>query len=191
MRYTLRQLEYFIAAGETLSITLASDRIHISQPSISAAIAHLERELGVQLFVRHHAQGLSLTPAGRRLLHEARLVVEHAQGLQAVASELSGQIRGPLNVGCLVTIAPMVIPELCQGFMQAFPETRIEQHEAGQEELLLRLRRAELDVVITYDPQIPDEVAFEPLAVLPAHVVVSEGDELARRGAVTLEELAG
>ncbi|MBE7246969.1 MAG: LysR family transcriptional regulator, partial [Actinomycetospora chiangmaiensis] len=61
MRFTLRQLEYFIAAGQTGSITLASERIHISKPSISTAIAHLERELSVQLFVRHHAQGLTLT----------------------------------------------------------------------------------------------------------------------------------
>jgi hypothetical protein len=50
------------AAGETGSITLASERVYISQPSISTAISHLERELGVQLFIRHHAQGLSLTP---------------------------------------------------------------------------------------------------------------------------------
>ena len=56
MRYTLRQLEYFIAAGETGSITLASERVHISQPSISTAISHLEQGFGVQLFIRHHAQ---------------------------------------------------------------------------------------------------------------------------------------
>lgn len=70
MRYTLRQLEYFIAAGEVGSITLASERLCISQPSISTAISHLEREFGVQLFVRHHAQGLSLTPAGHKILKD-------------------------------------------------------------------------------------------------------------------------
>ena len=58
MRYTLRQIEYFIATAETGSITLASERVNISQPSISTAIAHLEEELGTQLFVRRHAQGM-------------------------------------------------------------------------------------------------------------------------------------
>ena len=81
MRFTFRQLEYFVAAGETGSITLASERIHISQPSISTAISNLETELGVRLFIRHHAQGLSLTPAGRRLLHEVKGLLA-----QAVAS---------------------------------------------------------------------------------------------------------
>ena len=65
MRFSLRQLEYFIAAGEAGSIPQASERINISQPSISTAISQLEQELDTQLFVRHHAQGLSLTPAGR------------------------------------------------------------------------------------------------------------------------------
>ena len=70
MKFTLRQLAYFIAAAETGSITQASKRASISQPAISTAISHIERELEVQLFLRHHAQGLSLTPAGRALLRE-------------------------------------------------------------------------------------------------------------------------
>src|SRR5918998_3955740 len=96
MRYTLRQLEYFIAAGEAGSITLASERIHISQPSISTAISHLEKELGVQLFIRHHAQGLSLTPIGRELLREAKSLVAQAERLFSLASEREGQVRGSL-----------------------------------------------------------------------------------------------
>jgi len=62
MIFTLKQLEYFVAAGERGSITFAAEKVNISQPSISAAITHLEAEFGVQLFIRHHAQGLSLTP---------------------------------------------------------------------------------------------------------------------------------
>ena len=110
MRYTLRQLEYFIAAGETGSITLAAERIAISQPSISAAIAHLEREWKVQLFIRHHAQGLSLTPTGRTMLREAKSVVGQAAGLYAAASASLDQVRGALTIGCMTTLAPMLVP---------------------------------------------------------------------------------
>ncbi|MEO0361306.1 MAG: LysR family transcriptional regulator, partial [Pseudomonadota bacterium] len=67
IRYTLRQLEYFVAVGEAGSIAQASERVSVSSPSISAAIGALEAEFGVQLFVRQHAQGLSLTPGGRRV----------------------------------------------------------------------------------------------------------------------------
>ena len=121
MRFSLRQLEYFIAAGEAGSITQASERINISQPSISTAISQLEQELDVQLFVRHHAQGLSLTPAGRTMLIEAKRLIEQAESLYAVASEASDEVRGQLNVGCLTTLAPMILPELAISFKAGFP----------------------------------------------------------------------
>ncbi|WP_181703802.1 LysR family transcriptional regulator [Chthonobacter albigriseus] len=191
MRFTFRQLEYFIAAGETGSITLASERINISQPSISTAISQLEQELGVQLFIRHHAQGLSLTPAGRVLLGDAKRLIEQAEGLYTSASEVTDQIRGRLSVGCLVTLAPMVLPELSYSFTAAFPATTVRHHENHQEWLLEGLRRSEIDVAITYDLQIPEGIAFTPLVQLPAHVVVSESHPFARLSAVTLQELAG
>ncbi|MDX6804556.1 LysR family transcriptional regulator [Terrihabitans rhizophilus] len=190
MRYTFRQLEYFVAAGETGSITLASERIHISQPSISTAISHLERELGVQLFVRHHAQGLSLTPTGRLILQEAKRLVEQGEGIYALASEATALVRGRLNVGCFITLAPMIMPELTHSFTDAFPATQIKQMENSQEAVLDALRRAEVDIAITYDLQIPDEMHFEPLASLPPYVWVGEADPLAQQMAVTLEELA-
>jgi DNA-binding transcriptional LysR family regulator len=189
MPYTLRQLEYFIAAGETGSITLASERIHISQPSISTAISHLEKELGVQLFIRHHAQGLSLTPAGRDLLREAKVLIAQAEGLYTLASETSGKVRGPLSLGCMVTLAPMLVPELAQSFQTAFPATQVRHIEGNQEQLLEGLRRAEVDVAIAYDLHIPDDIVFKPLVSLPPHVVVSEAHPFAGQTAVSLREL--
>ena len=104
MRYTLRQIEYFIATAETGSITLASERVNISQPSISTAIAHLEDELGTQLFIRRHAQGLSLTSAGRLLLVEAKRLIEQAEHVYSVASEVGERVRGQLSLGCFITL---------------------------------------------------------------------------------------
>ena len=190
MRYTLRQIEYFIATAETGSITLASERVNISQPSISTAIAHLEEELGTQLFVRRHAQGLSLTSAGRLLLAEAKRLVEQAEYIYSVASEVGERVRGQLALGCFITIAPMVMPELSHSFTSSYPEARIIQTVADHEQLLERLLNAELDVAITYDLLIPDEFEFLPLASLPPHVVVSEASPLASRSAFSLKDLA-
>jgi DNA-binding transcriptional LysR family regulator len=190
MRFTFRQLEYFIAAAECGSITMASERINISQPSISTAISQLEGELGVQLFIRHHAQGLSLTPAGRQILAEAKRLIDQAEGLYALASEASEQVRGQISLGCLVTLAPMILPELSFSFTATYPNTRIRHHENHQEWLLDGLRRAEIDAAITYDLQIPDGIAFTPLASLPAHVVVGETHPFARRASVTMAEIA-
>lgn len=190
MRFTLRQLEYFIAAGETGSVTLASERIHISQPSISTAISHLEKELGAQLFIRHHAQGLSLTPVGRDMLREAKVVIAKAESLYAAASQTAMQLRGTLSVGCMVTLAPMVVPELTYAFSKAFPAARIRHVEGNQEQLIETLRRSETDISITYDLTMPDDILFTPLVDLPPHALVAESHAFARRPAVSLEELA-
>lgn len=189
MRYTFRQLEYFVAAGETGSITLASERINISPPSISTAISHLEQELGVQLFVRHHALGLSLTRAGRSMLREAKNVLEQAERLYSVATDEGEQVRGQLTVGCFLTLAPMVMPELAHSFTEAYPDTQVRQIELNQEKLLEGLQNAEIDVAITYDLQIPETINFMPLAQLPVHLVVSETHPLASRARVSLSEL--
>lgn len=190
MRFTLRQLEYFIAAGETGSITLASERIHISPPSISTAISHLERELDAQLFVRHHAQGLSLTSAGRTLLGEAKRVVAQAEGLYTAASQASMSVRGSLSVGCMVTLAPMLLPELVHSFTSAFPAVQVVHRDAHQQDLLQGLRRCETDVALTYDLQVPDDIEFQPLVSLPPYLVVAETHELASRQALSIQELA-
>ncbi|CDZ26621.1 LysR family transcriptional regulator [Neorhizobium galegae] len=191
MRYTLRQIEYFIATAETGSITLASERLNISQPSISTAITHLEEELETQLFVRHHAKGLSLTPAGRVLLVEAKRLVDQAEHMYTVASEVNDKVRGQLSLGCMVTLASMIMPELSHSFTAAFPATRIAQTVSDHETLLDKLQRAELDVVISYDLLIPTGFEFLPLASLPPHVLVGENHPFARFSSISMEELAG
>lgn len=189
MRYTLRQLEYFIAAGETGSVTLAAARVAISQASVSAAVAHLEREWNVQLFVRHHAQGLSLTAAGRTMLGEAKLVVNQAANLYAAASASLDQIRGALTVGCMTTLAPMLIPEIARSFTDAHPGVRLRAVEGDAASLSAGLGRAEIDVALAYDLGLSREVAFEPLASLPPHVILGERHRWAAAPALTLREL--
>jgi len=189
MRYTLRQIEYFIATAETGSITLASERLNISQPSISTAITHLEQELETQLFVRHHAKGLSLTQAGRLLLAEAKRLVDQAEHMYTIASEVNEKIRGQLSLGCLVTLAPMIMPELSYSFTSAFPATRIVQTVSHHEELLAKLEHAELDVALSYDLLIPEGFDFLPLASLLPHVLLGEAHPFARHSSISLGEL--
>jgi DNA-binding transcriptional LysR family regulator len=190
MKITLRQLTYFIAAAETLSITLASKRANISQPAISTAISHIERELEVQLFLRHHAQGLSLTPAGRALLRDAKQLMKQAEGLYSAANDISRLPRGELSVGWFSTLAPIVMPEVASAFLKAFPDVRLRSLESDQEGLLAGLRRAETEVAITYDLQISEDIEFRPLASLPPYALFGASHPLARERTVKLSQLA-
>jgi DNA-binding transcriptional LysR family regulator len=190
MRFTLRQLEYFVATCEAGSVTEAALRIPASQSTVSAAVAQLEKAVGVQLLVRHHAQGVSATPAGRRFLEQARSLLREADRLDRVASDLTDEIAGRLELGCLVTIAPLVTPQLCHAFVEQYPAVTISVVESGQDALLAGLRDGDLSVALTYDLQLGDDIKFEPLAPLPPHALLAAGHPLAGSDELRLADLA-
>jgi DNA-binding transcriptional LysR family regulator len=190
MRFTLRQLAYFVAAGEAGGVTLASERINISQPSISGAISQLEAEFGLQLFVRHHAQGLSLTPAGQRLMIAAKALLQQAEDLHSVAYEVARSISGPLHIGSFRTLAPMLVPELCSTFLAQYPAVTLRFAEDDEAALIAKLRRAEINLALTYSIHLTDDIHFEPLAELPTYILLPADDEFATRSSISLSELA-
>jgi DNA-binding transcriptional LysR family regulator len=190
MRFTLRQLQYFVAAAEAGSVTDAAQNIPVAQSSVSAAIAQLEAALGVQLLIRHHAQGISPTAEGRQFLDRARTLLRDADELERFASELTAELSGTLHLGCLVTIAPLVTPRLGQGFRERHPAVKLEMVEAGQADLVAGLRSGELSVALTYDLDVAADLAFAPLASLPPIALLGADHPLAAQESVTFEELA-
>ncbi len=189
-RITLRQLEYVVAVGETGSITAASDKVNVSSPSISAAISQLEMDMGVQIFVRRHAQGLSLTSSGRRLFDEAKVILNKVQNLGAVADDTEGKLRGTLKLGCLITIAPILSANIRRRFEDIYPETEIILYDAHQADLLAMLDRAEIDVALTYDLGIGSNTVFVDVATLPPYVLLGANHPLAAASELAIEDLA-
>lgn len=190
LRFTLRQLEYLVAVGEAGSIAAAAERVNVSSPSISTAITQLEQEFGLQLFVRRHAQGLSLTEAGRRMVAEARAALLAAGRLNDLASEITGSVRGPLSVGCIQTVAQMLLPRLRRSFTDAYPEVEFRQTEGNQADLFEGLRSGTLDAALSYEIDIPPDLRFRPLAALPLHALLPDDHPLAQRPTLTPGDLA-
>jgi DNA-binding transcriptional LysR family regulator len=190
LRFTLRQLEYFAAVGEVGSIAEAARQVHVSSPSISAAISQLEAELGVPLFVRRHAHALSLTPPGRQLLAEAKAILAAAAGMMALASDMGSAVSGPLAVGCLNTFASLILPELRRSFEAAHPAVRITQYELDHADLMDRLLSGRIDIALSYDLSIPAGIAFEPLVSLNPWVMLPAAHPLATRPALAAEDIA-
>jgi DNA-binding transcriptional LysR family regulator len=190
MAYTLRQLRYFVAAADGGSVTAAARACHVAQPSVSTALAQLEAGLGVQLFIRHHAQGLSLTPAGRRLVGDARSLLSHADGLRAAARGLGEGLAGTLDVGCFVTFAPFVVPALLGAVARQHPEIRVVVHERDLDGLREGLRSGRHELALTYGLGLDEDVVFTPLVEVPIHAVLPADHPLARRPRVPLRRLA-
>ncbi|TXH35493.1 MAG: LysR family transcriptional regulator [Rhodospirillaceae bacterium] len=189
MSYTLKQLRYFVAAAEAGSVTGAGQRLHVSQPSISAAIAQLEERFGVALFIRHHAQGLSLTAAGRRLLTEAKALLDHAEDLRQRAIGLGKDLAGDLHVGCFQTFAPLVLPQVLREFAVAFPDITVHLHENHVQGVLDTLRGGQSELALTYDLALGEDIDFTPLTEVPLYAFIAEGHPLAGEERVSLRAL--
>ena len=189
-RFTLRQLEYFVCAAEVGSIAAASRILNISSPSISTALSQLEEELGVALFLRQRSQGLSLTEAGRTLAAQARVVLSEAKELTRLAGSVSEGVQGPLRLGCLVTFAQIVVPALRRSFTAEHPAVTLSQAELTQTEMFAALRRADIDLGLSYQIDLPDDLEFHPIKTLPPYVMLAPDHPLAGQQEVAIRDLA-
>ena len=191
MRTTLRHLELFVAACDAGGIGAAARQVHASQSTVSAAIQDLESQLGIDLLVRRPGGVALPTPAGRRLLAEARSLLGHADELDRVALDLRDEVVGTVAFGSLVTIAPIIVPRIVAGFRERHPSVRLAPVEGGQAELLAGLVDGQLELALTYDLALTPDVAFEELASLPPRVLLAAADPLASRAAIDLHDLVG
>lgn len=185
----LRQLAHFVAVAEERSFTRAAERENIVQSGMSASIAALERELGVELFLRL-PRGVEPTPAGNALLTHARRVLAGTAAAIAAARASAGSLTGALTVE-MVAGASLAIPvgSALRKFGSANPNMTVRAHETSSR-TYHALRSGRCDVFISPGPQ-PHGVASVPLAAWPIVLACAESHPLAREASVHIESLAG
>lgn len=190
MHMSFRTLDYIVTTADTGSVTEAARLLNVSQPSVSNAIAHMETELGAQIFVRHHARGVTLTVAGRRFVGEARLLLNHAREFGRNAMALSDGLSGEITVGSFVTLATRFMPGLLTEFSQRMPGIMVNLEEGNQKEILDGLISGRFEMALSYAYALTEEVTGELLAELPPYVLLSAQHPLADRVDISLSELA-
>jgi DNA-binding transcriptional LysR family regulator len=190
-RYTLRQLEYALAAAERGSVAAAAEALGVAQPSVSAAIKKLEDQLGLQLFIRRHAQGAKPSTQGERFLAQARDLLRHAEEVQREASEASGEISGELTLGCFATLAPAYLPELVRRFRNAYPRASLKLRDGTQDDLIGGLRNGTFDLALLYKVDLPADLRASEIATFMPYVLLPRGHRLAKRRKVPVAELKG
>jgi len=188
--YTLRQLEYFVAVADAGSVTGAAAAVHLSQSAMSTALAALERSLGVQLIVRRHARGVTLTPAGAAFLVEARALLAQASDLGQLAAHLGGSVAGDFTLGVFAVVAPYVVPDLLEGASTRLPAVELRTAEEALDGLLAGLRTGRFELALGYDLLADPDVEVEVLAEVAPHVLLPAGHPLAGRRRVSLRALA-
>jgi len=189
----MRQLRYFMAVAERLHFGRAAEALHISQPPLSRAIRVLEDELGVTLFTRSRRR-VALTPAGERLLDEARrLSSQLERAVQEVRSAAGGSAEERLRIGFVSLADYGVLPELLKAYKTARPGVQLALREMLSPEQAVALAADELDFGLLLPP-VPGSARFEHLVVQRERFVAAlpSNHRLARRpGRLGLKELKG
>jgi DNA-binding transcriptional LysR family regulator len=190
LRFTLRQLEYALAIAERGSLAGAAQSLGVAQPSLSASLQKLEDQLGLQLFIRHHAQGVTPSPQGLRFLAEARSLVAQGRDFQRDTSNAGELVAGELTMGSFMTIAPVYAPKLIAGFQKLYPQARLRLEDGVQDELVAGLRNGRFDLALLYKLDLPDDLKVVELASVTPYVLLNAGHRLARQKRVSLHDLA-
>ena len=188
--YTLRQLEYFVAVAEAGSVTGAANSVHLSQSAMSTALADLERALDVQLLLRHHARGVTLTLAGEHLLVSSRRLLAQAEELMSEARGLGHALTGSLTLGCFSVLAPYVLPDIIASCAERHPELRLETREVDLGDLAEGVLTGRWELGLGYDLAPDPRLIMTRGFALPPYVLLPAGHALASRSKVTLTELA-
>ncbi|MFD1560200.1 LysR family transcriptional regulator [Paraburkholderia silviterrae] len=189
--YTLRQLKYLVTTVEAGSVAEASRQLHIAPPSISSAIKGLEESFGVKLFIRHHAQGVSLTPGGMRFYRKAQELLRVAREFEQNALADNDVVTGQIDIGCFETVAPLYLPQLIAGFRELYPGVNIRLRDGEQQDLVQGLTAGTIDVAFLYDHELDGTIEAEPL--MPAqkpYVLLPENHRFARQSQVSLHDLS-
>ncbi|HWI53336.1 MAG TPA: LysR family transcriptional regulator [Symbiobacteriaceae bacterium] len=173
----LRALEALCIAVETGSLSLAADRLHLSQPAVSKQIRGLEAELGVQLLVRG-ARGVELTPVGRQVQRMARRAVAAAEGCRRAAAAWGSPDHGRLTVAAGLTLTLFTLPPVIQAFRARVPGVRLEVMTGDSRECLNHLLAFEADVALVTSAFPHPEIQAIPLFTDPVAVAAAPGTAL-------------
>ncbi len=155
MRFTLKQLQAFVAAAQDSNVSSAAKALSLSQSAVSAAIAELEGQFGRPLFDRI-GKRLQLNETGKQLLPKAINLLTQAQDLEQYAR--SGEATGNFRVGATLTIGNYLAAQLISDYMNTYPASRIQLKVANTSQIIDGMRRFEIDVGLIegecYDPDI-------------------------------------
>jgi DNA-binding transcriptional LysR family regulator len=195
MAFTLRQLQFFVAAAEAASVSGAARALSISQSSVTEAIQSLEEDLGVSLFERR-ARGLDLTHKGSLFLRHATQILSDVSNARMAFTEDAAEgegATGRLSLGVTSLVAGYVLSDILSRFRRAFPQAEVNALEDSGEYLQHLLIGGELDVAVMLSSSVRDRAALnvETLLVSPYRLWLPMGHPLTDAEAITLDALAG
>lgn len=191
MGFSLKQVRYFIATADSGQISQAGIALNVSQSAITAAIKHLEDNLGVALF-RRQPSGVSLTAEGARFLHHARSIMAAVNAAESAPLTEDKALSGSVRIGVSYTVAGYFLPRHFTRFTRSHPRIRAEILEMPRDEIETGLLDGTIDLAVMLVSNLQDRkrLAHEILVRSRRRLWLPVEHPLLTAETITLEDVA-
>jgi LysR family transcriptional regulator, nitrogen assimilation regulatory protein len=186
----LRSLRYFLKVAEYGSITRAALALHITQPSLTQHLRHLEEHFGLALLMRH-GRGVMLTEAGKALRLKAEILIDDIDGLQSELESAQSRPRGTLSIGMPISWSELVTYSVIERFRREYPDVHIKLAVNASEALAEAMNVNELQLAVLVETDEQDSFWSHPLVEDELFLLGPAGSKLGELGSITLRDVAG
>lgn len=186
----MRQVEAFRAVMMSGGITSAASMLHISQPSVSRLIADMERAVGFRLFDRRGAR-VHPTAQAQALYEAVRRSYAGLDLLDQAARRIRAHPVGTVRIAALAAIGMSILPAVIGRFRLLYPDIKVTVESLGQSAIEERVFLGQADLGIGIDAQGREGIRSTGLARAEYVCILPADHPLARRGRLTVSELAG
>jgi len=185
---TITQLHYVLAVAEHQNFTRAAEKVFVTQPTLSMQIQKLEEELDILIFDRSK-KPIELTETGRKIVQQARNIVNESDRIKDIVDQQKGFIGGLFRLGVIPTVMPTLLPMFLNNFIKKYPKVKLKIEELHTEAMLEKLREGHLDAGIAATPLEEENIKEQPLFYEPFVAYIPSGHRLHKNLKIQSSEL--
>ncbi len=185
---TITQLYYVLAVAEHQNFTKAAEKCFVTQPTLSMQIQKLEDELDILIFDRSK-KPIELTDVGRKIVTQAKNIVNESYRIQDIVDQQKGFIGGEFKLGIIPTIMPTLLPMFLKTFIKKYPKIKLKIEELNTDEIINRINEGHLDAAIAATPLEHESIKERVLYFEPFVAYIPKGHKLYTKGRIKVEEL--
>ncbi len=185
---TITQLKYVLAVAEQQNFTKAAEKTFVTQPTLSMQIQKLEDELEILIFDRSK-KPIELTSVGKKIVEQARNIVNESERMQDVVDQEKGFIGGTFKLGIIPTVMPTLLPMFLKTFANHYPKVQLKIEELNTDEIITKINDGYLDAAIAATPLQQDKIKERPLYYEPFVGYIPNNHRLASTEKIEIADL--
>ena len=185
---TITQLKYVLAVAEHQNFTKAAEKTFVTQPTLSMQIQKLEEELDILIFDRSK-KPIELTAVGKKIVNQAKNIVNESERMQDVVDQEKGFIGGDFKLGIIPTVMPTLLPMFLKTFTSRYPKVHLKIEELSTEEIIHKLQEGHLDAAIAATPLQMESIKERVLYYEPFVGYIPESHRLSKKHKIEASDL--